>query len=90
MFGSPSQELRADGANAFAAVNPGSALLGTGGATSAFGSIQAGAIEASNVDLSTEFSQIITTQRGYQAASELVSTANQMMQDVLQMKGQGG
>jgi len=82
--------LKQNGANGFVASNNNSAQLGTAGATSAWGTVTAGAIEGSNVDLSTEFSDIIVTQRGYQAASELISTANQMMQDVLQMKGQGG
>lgn len=48
--------------------------------------ITGGALEASNVDLSSEFSEIIVAQRGYQAASELVSTANQMLDTLLQMK----
>ncbi len=50
-------------------------------------SIEGGSIEGSNVDLSKEFSQIIITQRAYQAASELISTANQMMDTLLRMKG---
>ncbi len=77
------------GNNTFVAPNNNEAQLGTAGSNSAWGTITSGSIEASNVDLSTEFSEIIITQRGYQAASELVSTANQMMQNVLDMKGQG-
>lgn len=74
--------------NAFVTPNNNEAQLGTAGNTSAWGTITAGSIQASNVDLSTEFSNIIITQRGYQAASEIVSTANQMIQNVLDMKGQ--
>ena len=48
--------------------------------------ITADSLEQSNVDLSKEFSEIIITQRGYQAASELVSTANQMLDTLLRMK----
>lgn len=77
------------GNNAFVTPKNSEAMLGTAGTNSAWGSITSGSIQASNVDLSTEFSAIIITQRGYQAASEIVSTANQMMQDVLSMKGQG-
>jgi flagellar hook protein FlgE len=77
------------GNNAFITPNNSEAHLGTAGSNSAWGSITAGSIQASNVDLSTEFSAIIITQRGYQAASEVVSTANQMMQNALDMKGQG-
>ncbi|MBV8634727.1 MAG: flagellar hook-basal body complex protein, partial [Burkholderiaceae bacterium] len=77
------------GNNAFTVANNSEAQLGTAGSASAWGSITSDAIEASNVDLSTEFSEIIITQRGYQAASELISTANQMIQNLLEMKGQG-
>lgn len=58
-------------------------------ATSAkgFGTIKAGSIEVSNVDISQAFSELIITQRGYQAASHVVSTANEMIQQLFQMKG---
>lgn len=49
--------------------------------------ISADSLEGSNVDLSKEFSAIIVTQRGYQAASELISTANQMLDTLMHMKG---
>ncbi|MEH0167832.1 flagellar hook protein FlgE [Roseateles microcysteis] len=52
-----------------------------------FGSIGANQIEGSNVDLATEFSDLIVAQRGYQAASRIVSTANDLIQDLLDMKG---
>lgn len=44
-------------------------------------------LEASNVDLTTEFSKIILMQRGYQAASEVVSTANSLLQQLIDMRG---
>lgn len=52
-----------------------------------FGSIASNQLEGSNVDLATEFSDLIVAQRGYQASSRLVSTANDMLQDLLDMKG---
>ena len=62
-----------------------SVRLGTAnGGTS---SINAASLEGSNVDLSKEFSAIIITQRGYQAASELISTANEMLDTLMRMKG---
>lgn len=73
--------------NSFVTPDSHTAQLGIAGSTSAWGTITSGSIQASNVDLSTEFSNIIITQRGYQAASEIVSTANQMIQSVLDMKG---
>jgi flagellar hook protein FlgE len=44
-------------------------------------------IENSNVDLTSEFSALILMQRGYQASSQVVSTANEMLQQLFEMKG---
>ncbi len=52
-----------------------------------FGSIGSNQIEGSNVDLATEFSDLIVAQRGYQASSRIVSTANELLQDLFDMKG---
>ncbi len=48
--------------------------------------VQANSLEGSNVDLTTEFSALILMQRGYQAASEVVSTANEMLQQLIDMR----
>jgi flagellar hook protein FlgE len=53
----------------------------------AFGKVSARRVEMSNVDLSREFSEMIITQRGYQAASQVITTANEMMQQLLDMRG---
>ncbi|WP_186209002.1 flagellar hook protein FlgE [Burkholderia gladioli] len=53
------------------------------------GKLLSGATEASNVDLSTEFGQLILIQRGFQASSQVVSTANEMIMQLLQMRSQG-
>jgi flagellar hook protein FlgE len=60
--------------------------IGTAG-QGAFGSVKAGWIEMSNVDLSQEFSNLVITQRGYQASSQIISTANDMLQELFGMKG---
>lgn len=52
-----------------------------------FGAVASNQIESSNVDLSAEFSDLIVTQRGYQASSRIVSTANEMLQDLFELKG---
>ena len=52
---------------------------GTGGA----GSISPSSLEASTVDLSSEFSGLITTQRAYSASSKIITTADQMLQDLI-------
>jgi len=54
--------------------------------TGAFGSIAGGSIEAANVDLAQEFSDLIVVQRGYQASSQVISTANDMMQVLFDLK----
>ncbi|WP_250516345.1 flagellar hook-basal body complex protein [Caballeronia sp. INDeC2] len=55
----------------------------------ALGQLLAGATEASNVDLSNEFGQMILIQRGFQASSQVVTTANEMIMQLFQMRGQG-
>jgi len=52
-----------------------------------FGSIGSNQIEGSNVDLASEFSDLIVAQRGYQASSRIVSTANELLQELFDMKG---
>jgi flagellar hook protein FlgE len=60
--------------------------VGTAG-TGSFGKVKSGWIELSNVDLSAEFSNLVITQRGYQASSQVISTANDMLQELFSMKG---
>jgi flagellar hook protein FlgE len=50
------------------------------------GKIVSGALEASNVDLAAEFTNLITTQRAYSAASRIITTADQMLEELLQIK----
>lgn len=53
----------------------------------AFGKLEPGHIEGSNVDLAEEFGNLILMQRGYQASSHVISTANDMIQQLFDMKG---
>ncbi len=50
------------------------------------GSISAGYLEQSNVDISTEFSTLIITQRGFEANTKVVTTVDQMLQQLMSMK----
>ncbi|MTV41462.1 flagellar hook protein FlgE [Duganella radicis] len=52
-----------------------------------YGSLVSGHLEGANVDLAEEFSNLIVMQRGYQAASHVISTANDMIQELFDMKG---
>jgi flagellar hook protein FlgE len=55
---------------------------GQGGA----GVIAPSTLEASTVDLSTEFTGLITTQRAYSASSKIITTADQMLEELLSIK----
>lgn len=50
------------------------------------GVITAGAIEMSNVDLSQEFTDMITTQRGFQANSRIITASDEMLQELVSLK----
>ncbi len=50
------------------------------------GQIVAGALEQSNVDLATEFTNMIIAQRGYQANSRSIQTADQVIQEAVNLK----
>jgi flagellar hook protein FlgE len=54
--------------------------------TGSAGGIAAQTLEASTVDLATEFTNLITTQRAYSASARIVTTANQMLQELEQLK----
>ena len=47
--------------------------------------IKPGALEMSNVELATEFTTMITTQRGYQANARVITTSDEMLQELVQL-----
>ncbi len=49
------------------------------------GSVQSGYLESSNVDLSDEFTDLITIQRGYQANARVITTADEMLQELVNL-----
>jgi flagellar hook protein FlgE len=49
------------------------------------GQIVSGSLENSNVDIATQFTNLITFQRGYQASSRVITTEDNMLQDLLQI-----
>jgi flagellar hook protein FlgE len=57
--------------------SPGSAGLGT---------VQSGALELSNVNLSTEMANLIIAQRAFEANSKIVTTTDEVLQDLVNMK----
>ena len=65
--------------------NSGMAQVGTAG-NGGRGEISAGTLEMSNVDLSKQFTEMITTQRGFQANSKTITTTDQMLQELVNLK----
>jgi flagellar hook protein FlgE len=54
--------------------------------TNGLGSISSGYLEQSNVDLGTELTNMIVTERAFQANTKIVSTVDEMLNDLIQMK----
>ena len=50
------------------------------------GKISQGVLEMSNVDLSAEFTEMITTQRGFQANSRIITTSDSMLEELVNLK----
>jgi flagellar hook protein FlgE len=65
--------------------NSGLAQIGTAG-SGGRGDLLGGAIEMSNVDLAQEFTNLIIAQRGFQANSRVITTSDQMLQDLVDLK----
>lgn len=53
------------------------------------GQVRSRRLEASNVDLSQQFGDLILIQRGFQASSQIVSVSNDMIQQLFGIRGQG-
>lgn len=66
-------------------INSGIADIGVSG-TSSRGVLSAGTLELSNVDLAEEFTDMIVTQRGFQANSRTITTSDQLLQELLTLK----
>lgn len=83
-FSDPNALQQQDG-QAFTATldsgSPNTFVVGEGGT----GKVTGGAVEASNVDIAAQFTQMIVAQRAYTANTKVVTTTNQMLQDTLNM-----
>ncbi len=65
--------------------NSGDAQIGAAGIPG-FGSIAPSSLEMSNVDLSEEFTEMIITQRGFQANSRIITSSDEMLQELVNLK----
>lgn len=78
--------LQKNGGNMFVDTrNSGEPQFGLAG-SSGYGPIAPGTLEMSNVDLSSEFTDMITTQRGFQANSRVITTSDEMLQELMTIK----
>ena len=59
---------------------------GQAGAAWADGKLTAGVLESSNVDVSKEFTEMITAQRGFQANSRIITVSDEMLSELMNMK----
>jgi len=66
-------------------VNSGQAQIGSAG-TGSRGQLAAGELEGSNVDLSQEFSNLIIAERGFEANSKVITTSDEVLQDLVNLK----
>ncbi|MDQ0270223.1 flagellar hook protein FlgE [Cytobacillus purgationiresistens] len=82
---SNSSGLTKAGNNLFqASVNSGTANIGVAG--DGRGTLAAGSLEMSNVDLSEEFTEMITAQRGFQANTRIITTSDEILQELVNLK----
>jgi len=65
--------------------NSGQARMGTAGGAG-YGEIASGSLEMSNVDLSQEFTNLIVAQRGFQANARIITTSDEVLQELTNLK----
>jgi flagellar hook protein FlgE len=83
-FNNPAGLLKADDSMFAVSNNSGMGVMlqaGIGTPTK----VKPGALEMSNVDLATEFTNMITTERGYQANARVITTSDTMLQELVQL-----
>jgi flagellar hook protein FlgE len=83
--------LRKEGGNLYSNLREagplgGDALTSVEPGTGGLGQLMSGALEMSNVDLATEFAELITTQRGFQANARIITTSDEVLQEVVNLK----
>jgi flagellar hook protein FlgE len=84
-FTNPAGLAKSGGSLFTTTVNSGDAQIGTAG-TAGRGTLSGGSLEMSNVDLSTEFTQLIIAQRGFQANSRVITTSDEVLQELVNLK----
>ena len=84
------QGLQLTGGNSYqSTLSSGAAVIGTAG-NGGRGTITGGAVELSNVDISTEFTDLIVVQRGFEADSRVVTTFDSVSSDTINLQASPG
>ncbi|MET0975327.1 MAG: flagellar hook protein FlgE [Leifsonia sp.] len=84
-FANPGGLEKAGSSSYRVTVNSGAPELGTPG-SDGLGSVTAGTLEMSNVDLSQEFTNLIVAQRGFQANARIITTSDEVLQELTNLK----
>ncbi len=84
-FTNPEGLEKAGGSNYRDSINSGLAQIGAAG-QGGRGLLSSGTLEMSNVDLANEFTNLIVAQRGFQANSRVVTTSDELLQEVVNLK----
>ncbi|MEO3932109.1 flagellar hook protein FlgE [Micrococcaceae bacterium Sec7.4] len=84
-FTNPSGLEKAGGSSYVATANSGGVQLG-GAGDAGIGSLSGGSLEMSNVDLSQEFTNLIVAQRGFQANARIITTSDEVLQELGNLK----
>jgi flagellar hook protein FlgE len=85
------QSLQKEGLNLYSGIGSAGPLGGTAPVaqppgSNGLGRIESGALELSNVDLAGEFTSMITTQRAFQACARVITTSDEMLQELVSLK----
>ncbi len=86
------QALLKSGSSLYSGIDMAGPLGGAGSAapaapgTSGLGEIQSGKLESSNVDLTSEFANMITSQRAFQANAKIITTSDEILQEIVGLK----
>lgn len=78
--------LQKNGSNYFQVTANSGAPYGQTATVGGMGSIQSGFLEMSNVDLSEEFTEMIVAQRGFQANTRIITTSDEILQELVNLK----
>src|SRR4029079_14543350 len=84
-FANPNGLQQVGDTSFFATPNSGTALVGAPN-TGSRGSITSGYVEMSNVDLSAELTNLIISERGFQANSRVITTSDAVLQSMISLK----